>query len=138
MVSDSDYRNMVFVVQRLMARVFKVLVCGGRDYQDRELMFSVLDGWHARMHISLVIEGGQSGADRLAKEWAISRGVHHAGVTALWKTYGNSAGPIRNRVMLTLGPHMVIAFPGGKGTADMVRAAKEAEIAVHVIQSNNR
>ena len=47
-------------------------------------------------------------------------------VDADWAKYGPVAGPIRNQDMLDLHrPKMVIAFPGGKGTADMVKRAKK-------------
>jgi hypothetical protein len=41
-----------------------------------------------------------------------------------WKTHGKAGGPIRNQMMLDdYKPQVVIAFPGGSGTADMVRRA---------------
>ena len=44
-----------------------------------------------------------------------------------WKQYGRGAGPIRNREMLQYSePDIVVAFPGGAGTADMIRAARTA------------
>jgi hypothetical protein len=43
---------------------------------------------------------------------------------ANWKVYGRAAGPIRNMKMLLEGkPDLVVAFPGGIGTADMVKKA---------------
>ena len=46
-----------------------------------------------------------------------------------WKKYGKKAGPLRNQQMLEEGkPDLVVAFPGGNGTADMVRRAKKANI----------
>jgi len=40
------------------------------------------------------------------------------------------AGPERNAAMLGLGPDLVVAFPGGSGTAGMVRLAKAAGVEV--------
>ena len=37
---------------------------------------------------------------------------------------------MRNRSMLALNPDLVLAFPGGIGTANMVRIAREAGILV--------
>jgi hypothetical protein len=38
--------------------------------------------------------------------------------------FGRSGGPKRNQQMLEEGkPDLVLAFPGGRGTADMVRRA---------------
>src|SRR5216684_4086692 len=69
--------------------------------------------------------GGATGADQFAMEWAatkpeIKRYVCHAD----WETHGRAAGPIRNEKMLTWKPDLVVAFPGGVGTADMVRRAE--------------
>jgi len=48
-----------------------------------------------------------------------------------WKRYGPKAGPIRNKQMLDEGrPDLVVAFPGGNGTNDMVKKAKAAGIEV--------
>jgi hypothetical protein len=47
-----------------------------------------------------------------------------------WRKYGAAAGPIRNQRMLEGPPDIVVAFAGGKGTADMVQRARAAGIAV--------
>jgi ABC-type hemin transport system substrate-binding protein len=109
-----------------------VLVCGGRSYEDRDKVFRVLDASGA----DFIIEGGATGADRLARRWAEARGFHFATVDALWYRYGKldkSAGAKRNRAMLRLRPDKVIAFPGGNGTHDMVTCAKAAGIPVEEI-----
>jgi hypothetical protein len=100
------------------------IVCGGRDYRDETSIFSALDRVHARFGIACIIEGAASGADHMAYNWAKSRGVEVIEFAADWKTHGRSAGPRRNRQMLNEGrPNGVVAFPGGRGTADMVAAA---------------
>lgn len=40
--------------------------------------------------------------------------------------YNAAAGGIRNQYMLTWHPNLVVAFPGGTGTADMCRRARAA------------
>lgn len=109
----------------------RVLVCGGRDYADRDAVYSALDKLHAKVHITLIIEGGQTGADRLARDWAKLRGIEYETEDADWKRYGPAAGPIRNALMLTKHrPEGVVAFPGTKGTPDMCRRAVEAGLKV--------
>ncbi len=50
---------------------------------------------------------------------------------AEWSKYGRRAGPIRNKQMLDVGkPHLVVAFPGGAGTANMVKQAKAAGVPI--------
>jgi hypothetical protein len=52
---------------------------------------------------------------------------------AQWKKHGRAAGPIRNQRMLDKGkPDLVVAFPGGRGTADMIRRAERAGVPVRI------
>lgn len=106
----------------------RLLVCGGRDFVDREAAFRYLDGWvEGGAKVDVVIHGAARGADTLAGEWAAARGIPVLEFPADWKTHGKKAGPIRNQQMLDEGkPNFVVAFPGGAGTADMVGRAKAA------------
>lgn len=110
----------------------RVLVCGGRDFTDVMRLNSVMDRLHQHRNFSLVIDGAARGADTLGNEWAKSRGVTPLRFPANWTKYGKkSAGPIRNQQMLDEGkPDLVVAFPGGPGTKDMVRRAKAANVQV--------
>jgi hypothetical protein len=111
----------------------KVLVCGGRDYQDRAAVFSALDLLATENGgIRLLIQGGATGADELAAHWARARAVPCLNVPANWEKYGKAAGPIRNTAMLGYRPDVVLAFPGGKGTANMVDQARLAGVKVEV------
>jgi hypothetical protein len=114
----------------------RVLVCGGRNYNDREAVFAELHELAERHGWLTIIEGGANGADTLAREWA--RLCYHGLVTvpADWQLYGTRAGPIRNQNMLLWAkPDLVLAFPGGPGTADMVRRARVAGVEVREIKS---
>lgn len=113
----------------------RVLVCGGRDYSDLDRVYQVLDGIHYRTPISCIIEGGAKGADYLAARWSAMRNLpDHARFPADWTVHGKAAGPRRNQRMVDEGkPDLVVAFPGGTGTADMVRRAKAAGIEVREV-----
>lgn len=112
----------------------KVLVCGGRDFNDRRFVYNELDKRHAVTPISLLICGGARGADQLAQDWASYRRVACRVFNADWETHGRAAGPIRNQLMLDDGtPDLVMAFPGNRGTADMVRRATELGVKTHYI-----
>ncbi|HVM91382.1 MAG TPA: DUF2493 domain-containing protein [Terriglobales bacterium] len=109
----------------------KVIVCGGRDYQDRERVFSTLDSIHAETPITVLIQGGAKGADDLAFRWGMQvKGGHMELLTvnAEWEKHGRRAGPIRNALMLEEKPDLVIAFPGGRGTANMIRQTLDAGV----------
>ena len=109
----------------------KVIVCGGRDYQDYERICKALDALHKKHGIDLLIEGGANGADAHAGIWADNAGVPRCTLHANWKFHGAKAGPTRNGHMLEfMQPDCVVAFPGGAGTADMVRQAKAAGVNV--------
>ena len=111
----------------------KVLVCGGRHYDNYGFLTEVLDEIHAATPIELIIEGGQFGADFLASSWARGHRVAYRSVTPEWNRHGKSAGPIRNREMLDLSPDLVVAFPGGTGTADMVKQARARGCPVRLV-----
>lgn len=107
----------------------RVLVCGGRDYNNKDLVFEELD----KIQPSFLIEGGAKGADTLAWRWGninLSPDQKRS-FPANWDKHGKAAGYIRNQQMLDEGkPDLVLAFPGGKGTADMVRRAQKLGITV--------
>lgn len=111
------------------------LVCGGRDFHDTQRVFACLD--HVARVIglpSLLIVGDARGADASAKLWAQHRKVPGIMCRARWRradgTRDRSAGPQRNARMLKFKPHLVIAFPGGDGTKNMVEQATNAEVEV--------
>ena len=118
----------------------RVLVCGSRTWTDKDLVFEVLDGLDrlCREDFLTVIEGGASGADRLAALWVHEReNPGHECYPADWARHGRSAGPIRNQQMLEEGePDLVVAFsekPVTRGTADMILRATNAGIPTRIV-----
>lgn len=108
------------------------VVCGGRD-----LTFTPTEPWGlalydalTRMRITRVIHGGAPGADRHAAAVAHDMGREVVCVPADWIKHGRKAGPMRNAEMLDMKPNVVIALPGGRGTADMCRQARAAGVRV--------
>jgi predicted polyphosphate/ATP-dependent NAD kinase len=109
----------------------RVLVCGGRDYNNIPYLYGFLDCFHAQVGITHLLEGGATGADAAARMWAVARRIQFTTYPANWSKHGKAAGPIRNRAMLDEGKaSVVIAFPGGVGTADMVTYARSKHIPV--------
>lgn len=110
-----------------------VLICGGRDYFDTKYFYETMDALHAfdDFKYTLIVQGGARGADTLAMAWARDRKIPCATFPADWAKYGKRAGYVRNQDMLDKGrPELVIAFPGGRGTAMMVDIAKRAGVRV--------
>ncbi len=109
-----------------------VLVCGGRDYYDRDSLFGMLDRLHAEEPIGLIVNGGAAGADGLSSAWAMKRGV---ALVEIGIEFGKSLekaalAPIRKELVLATRPGLLVAFPGDEGTASIVRIAREAGVTV--------
>jgi hypothetical protein len=112
----------------------RVLVCGGRDFYDWRLVCLTLYEVFKGKTENVILEGGAAGADSLARQFAIYEDIPFEEYPADWKKLGYQAGILRNLYMLEKGkPDLVIAFPGGKGTAHMVKIAKEANVEVREI-----
>ena len=110
----------------------RVLVCGGRDFDNAAFVFNMLSEYEEHYGpFSHLIHGGATGADTEAGNWAKYRHLPQTVYQAAWRKHGKKAGPMRNQRMLDEGkPDLVIAFPGGKGTADMMRRAEAAGVPV--------
>jgi len=109
----------------------KLLVTGGRDYKDQHLVTKTLNQARQKFGEFLLIQGGAPGADTLARNWAVSHGYPCATFHAPWTALGKPAGMRRNGWMLEYGqPDLVVAFPGGPGTAGMISLAEAAGVKV--------
>lgn len=124
-----------------------VLVCGGRDWGlnmdgsfDKELL-----KWSNRQIDKIIFEhfpyeympavkiitGEARGADQCGVDYAVVNWCDYKGYPADWEKYGKAAGHIRNKQMLDEeNVDLVIAFPGGRGTANMIKQAEERNIKV--------
>lgn len=114
---------------------FRVIVCGGRDFDDYQLMERQLDSILSKKLKSskvVIVSGCARGADSLAIKYATTHNLSVLKFPADWETNGRAAGFIRNGEMLKVA-HAVVAFPGGNGTRDMVSKATQAKIPTRVI-----
>jgi predicted Rossmann-fold nucleotide-binding protein len=107
-----------------------VLVCGGRDYRNYAAVDATLCELNRRHSLTHVIHGGATGADSLAGAWATDCGIQEVVCKANWEVHGRKAGPMRNKAMLDLRPKLVVAFPGGRGTENMISQAEDRLITV--------
>lgn len=112
------------------------LICGGRHFADQamfdDVMSRLIEMWGCP---GKVVHGAQTGADTMADAWARRMAIDPVPCKADWGRHGNAAGPMRNEDMLIKHkPKRVIAFPGGKGTADMVKRAKNRGGGIDVVE----
>lgn len=110
-----------------------ILVCGGRNYSDKEFLFRSLDHCKKWWNPDCLIHGGAKGADTLAGQWADSRNIDKIIIPADWTAHGRAAGMIRNKKMLTFKPSVTIAFNGGAGTENMITLSRQAGIPVLIL-----
>ena len=121
------------------ARSLVIAAGGGRDlvWPHQRVAAELLARSGGRL-VHLLLHGGARGADA-----AIGRAAHQLGWSSLvmpaqWERHGRAAGPIRNRELLqqaiaraeahtspgSMASVLVVAFPGGAGTASLVQQAR--------------
>jgi len=108
----------------------RLLVSGGRDFDDIEFIVKHLTRLHNSRSITELVHGAARGVDSICGYWAEESGIKVTPVPAKWNDeFGNfnkRAGFDRNQLMLDVyKPDALIAFPGGGGTADMVSRAEK-------------
>jgi hypothetical protein len=110
-----------------------VIICGGRDYRFTLQDCAWLEHWHRILNIDRVYEGGQRGIDAEARAWAMARGIEVRTCKAHWTMYFRGVRAARNATLLARFVREakgrmvgVLAFPGGQGTADLLRQAEAA------------
>ncbi|WP_353653849.1 DUF2493 domain-containing protein [Halomonas sp. S3-1-1] len=112
--------------------MIRCIIAGGRAFNDYALMKRKLDAIFANQSCVEIVSGGASGADSLGERYAQERGWPMKRFPADWDL-GRRAGPLRNAQMVAYATHLV-AFPGGRGTADCVNQARGAGLLVRVIR----
>jgi hypothetical protein len=120
----------------------RVLICGDRHWDDRELIKKTIQ----LITPTFIINGagtGHPGADALATDIAKELGIDYKEYPADWEFLKAKAGPIRNTQMLVEGrPELILAFHDyietSKGTKDMVGKAARAGVPVLFIKHDEQ
>lgn len=116
----------------------RIIVCGGRNFNDKNLFEETLDRIIPLYDSPELISGHASGADMLAEEYAQKNNLRITVFKPDWKKYGRAAGPIRNREMIQFAAEeqpVIIAFWNGssRGTKNMIEQGEKAGAKIHVI-----
>lgn len=122
--------------------MLRLLVCGPRKWTNRKVVDFFLDTILEKHGEMVLIEGGATGVDRIAGEWADRNGdlVVWMRFPAPWNSpLKRRAGPVRNGRMLRFGnPTGVLAFQPEDGdtvgTQGMIRLAEESGVMVAVVR----
>ena len=136
-----------------------IIVTGGRDFTDREFVYSTLDRIHASQKIDIVFHGGcqlwdakqkvyvNSGADWLCEDWcrlnSVASKIFYG--APYFRAHGKRGGCLRNKAMgeaaIALRDRMreklrewievkTVAFKGGSGTQSMIDESRKLDIKV--------
>ena len=124
-----------------MFTYYKLIVAGGRDFSDYDLLAEKLDNiryvvWDQDIADDLEIVCGKArGADTLGETWAKKNHVGVKYFPADWDRYGKSAGYRRNGEMAEYGDALLAFWDGeSKGTAHMINLATGKDLTVMVVR----
>ena len=116
---------------------FRVIIAGGRDFNDYSLLKAKCDNILAdktATHRIIVVSGAAKGADILGEQYAREKGYTVERYPADWNTHGRAAGPIRNTQMANSADALIAFWDGqSKGTKSMINIAKTKGLGVRVI-----
>ncbi len=115
----------------------RVIVAGGRDFNDYEYMRSklnelIIENITFGVHVK-IISGMANGADTLAVRYADEMEFTKILFPANWKRFPRIAGFLRNEDMLSIATHLVAFWDGeSHGTKHMIEIARRNGIPVWV------
>jgi len=113
----------------------KLIIAGGRDFDDYEMMCMVLDEDLFKQPVTEVVCGEAKGADALGKRWAIEHKIPVTSYPAKWDFYGPAAGPIRNAEMARYTDTAIVFWDGKSfGTSNMIANMERLKKPFHVIK----
>lgn len=115
----------------------RLLVTGGREFADIDLLVETLGDYLGEdVHL---FHGAATGADTLAAQFGQAAGWKVTGRPAKWREHGKAAGGLRNSELLAYAqPDLLVVFPGGAGTGDMVAKAREAGVKIRMASATKR
>lgn len=104
----------------------KYIIAGGRDFNNRSVLYKILNENRYSKNITEIVSGDARGADSLGAEWANVNGISLIHFPAKWEMYGKSAGFIRNADMGAYADAAIIFWDGvSKGTKHMIQTMKK-------------
>jgi len=103
-----------------------VAIVGSRTYKNEEELFRLMDGIYLDTLFTKIVSGGAAGADSLGAKYARIRGFTKLIIRPDWKTYGRSAGFMRNQLIVDACDFVVAFWDGkSKGTLDTLKKAEK-------------
>lgn len=125
--------------------MFRVIICGSREFDDYEFLRDKCDKILSRKAADpteeiVIVSGCAKGADALGERYASERGYQVLRYPAQWDKYGKSAGPRRNREMAEVS-NACIAFLSStsenRGTKNMISTALKMNLLVREVKEED-
>ncbi len=111
----------------------RVIIAGSRTITDVKIVYRAIKD--SGFHIREVIAGGAKGPDRIAEQYAATKGLPCRVFKADWGRYGKMGGIIRNEQMAQVADALIAVWDGQSlGTQHMIREAQRVELKVYVHQ----
>lgn len=128
---------------------FRVIIAGGRDFNDYELLKKEVDFILSKQTEIEVVSGRCDrgvhtfttkdgvkvyGADGLGERYSQEKGYKVIPFPANWREYGPIGGPIRNKQMAQSAEGLIIFWDGvSRGSRNMVNEAKAERLKIHIV-----
>lgn len=119
-----------------MNSLFRVIVAGGRDFDDYDLLERKMDYFLSNITGQVIIVCGKArGADTLGAQYAKARNYKIAYYPADWKCEGKAAEYVRN-LKMAQNADALVAFWNGKsrGTKHMIDTAKNKNLKIRIVR----
>lgn len=112
----------------------KLIIAGGRDFNDAVLFASVVKRFDLHYDEDVVVSGGARGADLYGEMFARMSGIPVARFPADWAKHGRAAGPIRNAEMAEYADALLAFWDGeSRGTKNMIETMRREGKPAYVI-----
>jgi len=113
----------------------KVIIAGGRDFMDFELLCSSCKDILENKNVEEIVSGCAKGADRTGEKYAELNKIPIKKFPAEWDKYGKAAGYRRNKDMAEYADALIAFWNGeSKGTKHMIDLARANKLEVHIIK----
>ena len=113
----------------------KVIIAGGRDFNDYDLLKKKCDKILSEIKEDIIIvSGGAKGADSLGERYANERGFGIDYFIPDWNKYGRAAGMLRNAEMSKHADAAIIFWDQkSRGSKNMIELSKKEGLKLRVI-----
>jgi hypothetical protein len=112
----------------------KVIIAGGRDFEDYNLLFNTCNILFKDQTITEIVSGVAKGADILGEQYANYHNIPIKQFPADWNKHGKTAGFKRNIQMAEYADWVVVFWDGkSKGSKHMIDTARKMNLKLNII-----